>query len=123
MWSNPFTAERCAARGARLLDRKRPEWPHLIDPVRLDVRSGCECPLGQVYGLYRDGLRAIAPWRWLLLLVSFWPEWHGFMRWPSSTDDGRELNAAWRAEIASRLARDDNPPAWAASHADVALVP
>jgi hypothetical protein len=53
-------------RGAALLDEKRPDWWRDIDLERLELRSPCNCVLGQigerVYGaatsinLYMDGL-------------------------------------------------------------------
>lgn len=36
-------------RGAELLDAVRPGWEHEIDADKLDLRSRCNCVLGQLY--------------------------------------------------------------------------
>lgn len=44
--------------GVDLLDlRGPPDWRSRIDPDRLNVDSGRDCVLGQVYGTYWSGLR------------------------------------------------------------------
>jgi hypothetical protein len=37
-------------RGAALLDEKRPGWWREIDLGRLNLRSGCDCVIGQIGG-------------------------------------------------------------------------
>lgn len=52
-------AER-AARGAKLLDERRPLWFEEIDLGRLDMESTCDCVLGQVFtGGYLIGLEML----------------------------------------------------------------
>lgn len=49
-----------AARGAALLDRKGPaDWRTTVDPRTLQQSSMYGCVLGQVYGDYSAGLRAL----------------------------------------------------------------
>lgn len=48
-----------AARGAALLDRKHVGWRAEVDPRTLQQSSMYGCVLGQVYGDYSAGLRAL----------------------------------------------------------------
>jgi hypothetical protein len=52
------------ARGAALLDQKRPGWEHQIDTGKLDLSQSCFCVLGQVCGNYYHVVRD-ADWRHL----------------------------------------------------------
>lgn len=45
-----------AARGARLLDKKCPGWYDKVDLSSLDMRSLCNCMLGQLYGDFMKGV-------------------------------------------------------------------
>lgn len=49
------------ARGAALLDEKRPGWLGEISLDRLAMLSGTECALGQLYGSYRLAVDALWP--------------------------------------------------------------
>ena len=51
-------AERVSA-GAQLLDTANPTWFTKVDPKRVDVSNCNLCPLGQLYGIYGTGVRAI----------------------------------------------------------------
>lgn len=42
--------------GAELLDRKRPDWFLRVNLDKLDLGSGYECVLGQLYGAYASGV-------------------------------------------------------------------
>ena len=44
-----MTIVECAARGAVLLDERRPGWASLIDVDELDISSPVVCALGQIY--------------------------------------------------------------------------
>jgi len=44
------------AKGALLLDEKKPGWERLIYPDVLDMRNGCYCVLGQIYGDFLIGV-------------------------------------------------------------------
>lgn len=55
MW-NPLDPDRRAVRrGAKLLDREKPDWFKLVDLDRLNLDSSLTCILGQVYGDYYAG--------------------------------------------------------------------
>lgn len=58
---NPLDESREArvARGARLLDEKRPGWRTEIDRDHLDMTSDTDCVLGQLYERYAYGLSAL----------------------------------------------------------------
>lgn len=44
------------ARGARYLDRVKPDWYGLVDVETLNLISAEDCVLGQVFGDYETGL-------------------------------------------------------------------
>jgi hypothetical protein len=47
-------------RGIELLDRRGPEgWRQLLNPERLDISQPEDCVLGQLYGSYYAGCRAL----------------------------------------------------------------
>lgn len=47
-------------RGAAFLDEKRPGWWREIDLSLLDIRSACNCVIGQLHnGRYVDGVAAL----------------------------------------------------------------
>ena len=54
-------ARESAVRGAEFLDERRPGWAKEIDRERLNMRSACNCVLGQLYGYYNVGLSAFWP--------------------------------------------------------------
>jgi hypothetical protein len=91
-----------AALGATVLDTENPTWFKDIDTEILNIRSGFDCVLGQLYGLYSDALQQ----DFLVQKTLGWLYTHGFTY---CTFDGRlsesellELNEAWVAEIAAR---------------------
>jgi hypothetical protein len=45
--------------GARLLDNLVPGWANLVETASLDLGSSSNCVLGQLFGTYEDGLRAL----------------------------------------------------------------
>jgi hypothetical protein len=47
------------ARGATILDKKRPGWVDLIDLGKLDLASNRQCVLGQVFGSFDLGSREV----------------------------------------------------------------
>src|SRR5512139_25363 len=101
---------RRAARGAKLLDEKRPGWHRVIDLGILDIQDLCNCVLGQQDGyhdmiheffggaddLYKQVVR------------------HGFDISEKAYDKENvnerfhTLSAAWRREITERLNADQN---------------
>lgn len=55
---------RAVKRGVRRLDKRGPaQWFLRVDPDRLDLKSGCDCVLGQIYGSYVEGLRQLNVYR------------------------------------------------------------
>lgn len=83
-----------ARRGAVLLDREEPGWAARIDVERLDMTTHDRCVLGQLYG--GSFLRGLVR----LHIPAGEADTHGFVPLCSS---GRNVAAAWRAEIASRV--------------------
>lgn len=51
-------AERVAG-GMALLDERRPGWLREMAPQWLDIADCLDCTLGQVYGRYDDGMKAL----------------------------------------------------------------
>ena len=107
-------AER-VARGARLLDEKRPGWAREIATDRLAMESCDECILGQLFHDYADGifmLKRDFPSTYIFRASHF-----GFTIPPREQDEAVErvgragailelfkpLADLWRAEIARRL--------------------
>jgi hypothetical protein len=91
------------AAGVALIEAKRPGAVALLDPAVLRVDSSCDCPLGQTWGSYVKGKKA-------LRLDETGALQHGFT-WPASgyaatrsCDFIEGLNAEWRRVIAARRA-------------------
>jgi hypothetical protein len=97
------------ARGAALLDQRRPGWAELVDPDRLDMQLEYEDVLGQLYGTFAEGINSLAG-------HAFWPDpaavafavAHGFEL--GDDQPGRvgaprhyaELTGCWRAKLTHR---------------------
>ena len=92
------------AAGVALIEDKRPGAVALLDPAELRIASSCDCPLGQTFGSYAKGLRA-------LRLDDFGAARHGFT-WPSAGFGSgfsshafiAELEAEWVRVISKRRA-------------------
>lgn len=56
------TVEERVASGAYMLDIFSPGWREKIDLARLDIRSCTSCVLGQVFGDYECGMKALGLW-------------------------------------------------------------
>jgi hypothetical protein len=81
------------ATGSALLDARVPGWAHRINNATLNIASGCNCILGQLYGAYGTGLND-------LKINS--PMLHGFaLNW-SGEDETEDVNEAWREVVAQR---------------------
>ena len=91
-----WNAAEAATRGAELLDQRQPNWakPGLINLRLLDLNDSLTCVLGQLYGLYDDGLDALHVWGRACEL--------GFCASPGNRHRWGELTEAWRAEIRKR---------------------
>jgi hypothetical protein len=91
--------ERVSA-GAAALDEVRPAWRSGIDPDALDVTSLWTCPLGQTFGTFGQGVKA------LLDLgeddsivtdgIADWAVAHGFD--VGEDEDVDDVTRAWVAE-------------------------
>lgn len=98
-------------RGAELLDRLRPGWAAEIDVERLDVGDARHCPLGQLYGNYREGRIALGiPGDDESCLYGFMSS----VSWPipilellCRIEDAC-LGDAWVLEVRSRAGRDQS---------------
>lgn len=83
-------------RGAALLDKRHPEWCKRIDLVKLNMRDGHQCVLGQVYGHFGNGLTElhIQAWR------------YGFIPTTKSiadeNSDYARLKPLWRKAVEAR---------------------
>lgn len=93
-------AERVAA-GALLLDQHRPGWEHVVRADKLAMEDCYACVLGQVYGRYHEGTRALG-----IDLIA--EETFGFNTWMSKPD-WEALANLWRGEVLARLVRERVP--------------
>lgn len=59
MSGSRVAAQKAARRGAAMLDRQDPGWWKRVKVTQLDLASGCDCVLGQVYG---DVVKGEGPW-------------------------------------------------------------
>lgn len=96
------------SRGAALLDEKVPGWAHRINVDTLDVESGTDCIVAQLFGDYLNGINALG-----LSFMSDDDAAHGYN---STFDESSELpiilrvalfdqlHALWIKEITTRLA-------------------
>lgn len=97
------------AKGAILLDRHEPRWFERVDLDRLAMESQTDDVLGQLYGDFIEGFRAILAHR--PPHTMFVASECGFTLSPEEQDDERdavlaifaELTEAWRNLIRSRL--------------------
>lgn len=90
-------ANAAVAKGAALLDQRRPGWEHDINLGRLDISFGSTCILGQLYGTFENGLAKVFVGFSLTAEPAFE---HGFIGWTLTQD--AILTRAWRREILRR---------------------
>lgn len=97
------------ARGAALLDEKRPGWAQQINTRELDMASGCFCILGQLEESYTAAIRRL--WPLDLACRVLQTRIHGFDVNPASDKFGdyRILQDAWIAAIADRVVKAETP--------------
>lgn len=109
-----MSAQARVAAGIALLDARRPGWEQQIDLGRLNIGSPKLCVLGQLYGLYSDGVcrvyghrlqRWSRPYAWAKAAFE-WAIEHGFVCDVRSEMgvwlDLPALNAAWGEAVAAR---------------------
>jgi hypothetical protein len=90
------------ARGARLLDQKRPDWYRDINIDTLDMGVCYDCILGQLYRDYGNGVHAV-------LAITDEPANYGFSihreygEPPASEKEWKLLADVWIKEIQNRI--------------------
>lgn len=92
------TAER-VRRGAELLDEARPGWHREVRPGEIRMGSNEDCVLGQLYGHFQFGRKALG-------LSPAWPLGFDGTATEYGTGGYADLAACWRAEIEARLDAD-----------------
>ncbi len=55
-WNKSTVEEKQVKRGVAFLNRNTPDWRKEINLQTLDVESGLNCPLAQIFGDYYGGL-------------------------------------------------------------------
>ncbi len=108
-----MTASERVARGAALLDQKKPGWARLIDIDTLDVEDVDFCPCAQLSGtvkFYQDGAEDILGIDITQKKDQEFMSDHGFNCLIDLSSKGEgdqdfmQLNEAWRIEVSKRLA-------------------
>lgn len=100
---------RIVERGAQFLDEAEPGWVDRIDLDELDLGSGCNCVLGQLY--LSEHPRTRNKWDAYSRKAeelgidpdSYQAARLGFMEWGRARFDN--MTAAWRREIQKRRAK------------------
>lgn len=102
------------ANGAKVLDEICPDWFEKVDVETLDITSGSNCILGQVFDDWMIGSEKIAEhYGWDYFPARFWQSAHGFQSTAQEagcwSDDDYNKSMAWLAkrwvqEIAARKA-------------------
>jgi hypothetical protein len=93
----PDTIAERVARGAKLLDERRPGWAEKIDLAEFKIKSCSKCALGQVYGDFDRG------WDVLSDVLGDEPGDYGFDCIDDETGAYPELQRFWLAEIDKRI--------------------
>ena len=88
--------------GAEYLDSAVPGWADKIDPEKLDVGYPRDCILGQLFGWYIDGRRALGMDREAARKFGFDVN-RGALPWQTVDQRYRRLNRHWREAIRLRL--------------------
>jgi len=100
------TAAKRVARGAALLDEKRPGWAAEIDLRKLDLASGRDCPLGQLWTAKLAGPPFRTDDAYMLGLEDLGiygdSDEYGFNRSEENWSTWAELDELWIAEIRRR---------------------
>jgi hypothetical protein len=92
-------ADKRVARGAALLDQKRPGWHRELADKNIEVSQPSNCVLYHLYGSWAYGLAAVVP-------DHHGSAYYGLACLSSDDDQYREL---WTKEITSRLAAESAP--------------
>jgi len=93
-------AAQAAAKGAAVMDQRKPGWRKRINLEAFSVASVRACVLGQNYGSYGAGMEALGIGRTGAAELGF--------IWPCGQVDNdeliRALDEAWRSQIGKRAA-------------------
>ena len=87
--------ERVAA-GVKLLDKKSPGWRERVSVNDLSVRSTYNCVLGQAFGHYGRGLKALG-----LDYISSGRPYGFYAEDNEDLEEWKALDLAWRVALAS----------------------
>lgn len=86
--------------GAAWLDETVPNWERRVDDTMLDLASGCNCILGQVFKVaaapftgYEWATRTFTGYEHYLPVASGWAVEHGFL--VDKDETAEELDDAW----------------------------
>lgn len=94
---HPLLAPRVRA-GVAVLDAVDFRWPLGVDEHSLDVRSDTKCPLGQLWGRFSRGLKALG-------IAEDLPADFGFESPAAVGQTGHAMRARWEYDTLSRLWR------------------
>lgn len=98
------SVEARVARGAALLDEKRPGWERKIDLAVFALDDGCKCVVGQLFGDYIDGIGLLGcPGPWNTALDLEWERRHGFLTSYGESWSWEELEEAWASLLKERF--------------------
>lgn len=100
-------AEARVKKGAAHLDKRIPDWFEQVKIRPLDMKSGCRCVLGQLFGDYSPGAIGVAS---MSLDEMSEDERLGFdvpatIKYDESEPYYRKLTELWRDEIRQRRGR------------------
>jgi hypothetical protein len=84
-------------RGIALLDEEKPGWPDQVDVAKLDMQNPRYCVLGQMFGRYSTGQRALPGIRYRTEAVA-----RGFDATLFEHAEYRTLARLWSYAITSR---------------------
>lgn len=93
---HPLLAPRVRA-GVAVLDAVDFRWPLLVDEHSLDVWSDTKCPLGQMWGSFSRGLKALGIAEGLAADFGF--------ESPAAVNDEDDSRARWEYDTLTRLWR------------------
>lgn len=79
-----FDLKKRVAKGAQLLDQKRPGWYREIDTSNLNMAERGDCILGQLYPYYSNGTSEL-----------FGHSMYTMAEWREEKDHGFDLGGGW----------------------------
>lgn len=105
-WAHDTTRAAAVRKGAEFLDEHRPGWADGVDVERLDLSHPTADLLGQLFGAFHKGLRALGETTGhsTMLDLITWAEAHGLIAMVDSDDEWAALTDLWRDEVGRRVA-------------------